>query len=150
MNDGNNANDTKKTFEFAQSLFLNKDLNGFSDLFATDGVFELPFSPQKSNRIIKGRENIRAYLATVPIAALKPIGYKSTTIYETNDPEVIIAEYDMFGEVIATGLPFQLRYIQMVKVHNGEIVTLHDYWNPFGFPEILNRLPELFSMITQN
>lgn len=49
--------------------------------------------------------------------------YKSIVIHETNNLEVILAEYDMCGEVIATDKPFQRRYIQMFKVHNGEIVT---------------------------
>lgn len=89
-------------------MFLNKDLNGLWDLIAMDAVLELPFSPQKSNKLIQGRENICDYLAGVAKAQtpLRPTGYKSMTIYDTNDPEVIIAEYDMCGEVVATGLPY--------------------------------------------
>ena len=145
----NHTSNAREIFELAQSMALKKDLNSYADLFASDGVLELPFSPHKSKRVIQGRENIRAYLAGVANAPLRPTGYKAMTIYETTDPEVIIAEYDMCGEVVATGQPYQLRYLQIVKVHHGEIVTLRDYWNPLGTSEILGRLPELFAMLTQ-
>lgn len=144
-----NMRSPREVFELAQSMFLSKDLSSFSDLFATDAIFELPFHTQKSMRLVQGRENIHNYLATVPVTLLKPIGYKSMTIYDTTDPEVIIAEYDMYGEVMANGKPFQRRYLQMFKVHNGEIVTLRDYWNPIDTFEILDRLPELCTMLTQ-
>ena len=149
----NKVRNAREVFELAQSMFLEKkDLNSYADLFASDGALELPFSPHKSKRFIQGRENIRAYLAEVAKASftsLRPTGFKSMTIYETIDPEVIIAEWDMRGEVEVTRQPFQLRYLQIFKVHNGEIVTLRDYWNPLGTSEILGRLPELFARLTQ-
>jgi ketosteroid isomerase-like protein len=37
----------------------------------------------------------------------------------------------------------------MFKVHNGEIVTLRDYWNPIDTFEILDCFPELCTMLTQ-
>ncbi|WP_040411070.1 PhzA/PhzB family protein [Desulfosporosinus sp. OT] len=70
---------------------------------------------------------------------LRPIAYKTLTIYETTDPTVIIAEYDLSGEVDTTGVPYQLRYVQIFEIHNGEIVTLRDYRNPLGSFEMLNR-----------
>jgi uncharacterized protein len=151
MTEKKDTNNPRKIFELVQSMFVTKDFSSFSDLIAMDAVLELPFSPQKSNRLIQGRENILAYLAGVAKkqTPLRPTGYKSMTIYDTNDPEVIIAEFDMCGEVIATGLPYQLSYIDIFKVHNGQIINLRDYWNPLGTPEILGSLPELFTMLTQ-
>ncbi len=151
MTEKKENNNPRKIVERLLSMFLSKDLNGSQDLIAMDAVYELPFSPLKSNKLIKGRENILAYLAGVAKkqAPLKLAGYKSMTIYDTNDPEVIIAEFDICGEVIATGLPYQLSYVDIFKVHNGQIVNLRDYWNPLATPEILNSLPELFASITQ-
>ncbi len=151
MNEENkNIRSPREIFELAQTMFLNKDLSSFSDLFASDGILELPFHIQKSMRLIQGRENIRNYLAMMPAALLKPIGYKSMTIHETSNPEIIIAEYDMYGEVTANSKPFQRRYLQVVEVRNGEIITLRDYWNPIDTFEILDRLPELCTILTQN
>jgi len=79
----NNVRNAREIFELAQSMFLKKDLTSFADLFATDGVLELPFSTDKSKRFIQGRENIRAYLAGVDkssLASLRPTGYQSMTI----------------------------------------------------------------------
>ncbi|WP_315070190.1 nuclear transport factor 2 family protein [uncultured Clostridium sp.] len=150
MNEENkNIRSPREIFELAQTMFLNKDLSSFSDLFASDGILELPFHIQKSMRLIQGRENIRNYLAMMPVALLKPIGYESMTIHETSNSEIIIAEYDMYGEVMANSKPFQRRYLQVVEVRNGEIITLRDYWNPIDTFEILDRLPELCTILTQ-
>ena len=73
----------EKFLNLLNRCFSKKDLTSFADLFATDGVLELPFSTDKSKRFIQGRENIRAYLAGVDkssLASLRPTGYQSMTI----------------------------------------------------------------------
>lgn len=71
-------------------------------------------------------------------------------IHEISNPEIIIAEYDMYGEVTANSKPFQRSYLQVVEVRNCEIITLRDYWNPIDTFEMLDRLPELCTILTQN
>ena len=60
-------------------------------------------------------------------------GYSSVVVHETTDPEVIIAEFDLDGEIVATGETYQLSYIQVLRVRNGQIVWMRDYMDPRVF-----------------
>lgn len=118
-------------------LLLDKDLNALADLYAVDGVHELPFAPPSAPRRIEGREQIRDYftetLSDVPLdfKELRPVA-----VHDTTDPEVIIAEYDAHGKVTTTGRPFSVRYLWVLKVSNGEIAFWRDYWNPLEILEL--------------
>ena len=48
-------------------------------------------------------------------------------VYETTDPEVVIAEYDYDGRVVPTGATFRVANVQIFRVHGGEIVRSRDY-----------------------
>ena len=113
------------------------DLDGFADMFAPDGVLELPFAPAGVPRRLSGREEIRRFLAPAGRAARQAgrriVGYSSVVVHETTDPEVIVAEFDLDGEVSATGETYQLSYIQVLRVRAGQIVSMRDYMDPRVF-----------------
>lgn len=117
-------------FERLLPMFLAKDLEGFADLFAEDGVHELPFAPPGVPRHIRGRDNIRGYFRAITETPLAHRELRSVTIYETTDPEVAIAEYDAHGEVTFSGQPYVIRYLQIMRLVNGQIASWCDYWNP--------------------
>jgi uncharacterized protein len=135
----------REVFEQAKRLSLAKDLNGFADLFAPDGVHELPFAPPGIPRRLEGRETLRDYFAAITGTPLKHTRFENMTVYETADPGVIIAEYDAHGTVTSTGQPYQLRYVQVVEVRDGQITLWRDYWDPLASAELLGRIPELLS-----
>ncbi|GAA3731745.1 nuclear transport factor 2 family protein [Plantactinospora mayteni] len=130
----------RQMFDRLVPLFLNKDLGGFADLFAEDGVHELPFSPPGVPRVIQGREQIRAYLTAITDTPLTHKEFRAVGIHETGDPEVAIAEFDAYGEVTTSGKPYVLRYVHVLQVRNGEIVYWRDYWSPLeGFKVLGGR-----------
>jgi uncharacterized protein len=139
------AASAREVFEQAKRLTLAKDLDGFANLFAPDGVHELPFAPPGIPRRLEGRETLREYFAAITGTPLKHTDYRDMTVYETADPGVIIAEYDAHGTVTGTGRPYQLRYLQVVKVRDGQITLWRDYWDPLASAELLGRIPELLS-----
>lgn len=139
----------REMLERVVPLLLSKDLNGFADLFAEDGVFELPFAPPGVPRHIQGREEIRAYLTAVDT----PLVFKElrpVAIYEITEPEAIIAEYDAHGEVSTIGRPFTVRYLWVLRVSGGEIVSWRDYWSPLELFELLGVLPDLASQLSDD
>ena len=136
---------TREVFQEAKRLALAKDLEGFADLFAEDGAQELPFAPPGVPARVEGREALRAYFAAITKTPLKHTAFENMTVYETDDPEVIIAEYDAVGAVTDTGQPYRLRYLQIVRVHDGQIVLWRDYWNPLASAQLLGRLPALLA-----
>jgi ketosteroid isomerase-like protein len=139
------AASARAVFEQAKRLSLAKDLEGFADLFAPDGVHELPFAPPGIPRRLEGQETLRGYFAAITGTPLKHASFENMTVYETADPGVIIAEYDAHGTVTSTGRPYQLRYVQVVKVRDGQITLWRDYWDPLASAELLGRIPELLS-----
>ena len=97
--------------------------------------------PEGLPRRVAGREAIRRVL--VPLgeraraAGHHLLGLRSMVVHDTADPEVIIAEFEVQGEVRPSGQPYQLSYVQVLRVRDGEIVTFRDYWNPQALSSLL-------------
>jgi uncharacterized protein len=135
----------REVFDRAKRLALAKDLAGFADLFAVDGVHELPFAPPGIPRHLQGRETLREYFSSISGTPLTHDEFRNMTVYETSDPEVVIAEYDAHGHVTGSGREYELRYLQVVRVRDGQIVLWRDYWNPLASAELLGRVPQLLA-----
>jgi uncharacterized protein len=90
-------------------------------------------------RRIEGREEIRAFFraGTERVqSAARRWEFRSVVVHETVDPEVIVTEFDVHGEVTETGEPYQFSNLQVLTVREGKIVSLRDYWNPLDRPEL--------------
>ncbi|MEU6646419.1 nuclear transport factor 2 family protein [Saccharomonospora sp. NPDC046836] len=132
----------REMFDRLLPMFLDKDLAGFADLFAEDGVHELPFAPPGVPGRIQGRENIRAYLTAIIETPLMHKEFQSVTVYETQNPEVAIAEFDAHGVVTTSGRPYVMRYLQILQVSGGQIALWRDYWNPAEGARLLGTEPQ--------
>ena len=136
----------KELFWKLHGFVKNYDAEGQSELFAKDAVWEFPFAPEGIPKIIKGRENIIA-ASKAGMERSKKNGrrireYKSVEVYETTDPEVIIAEFILQGEIVSTGQTYEIPYIQLLKVRNDKIMLLRDYF-PGEIPRMaLSANPE--------
>jgi ketosteroid isomerase-like protein len=128
----------REVFERVHRLILDHDLEAYADLFAVDGAIELPFAPPGLPRQVRGRESIRAFFAAAGDRlqrATRLTGFRDMVLHETLDPEVIVTEFEVHGELTATGQPYQFRNLQVLRVRDGEILSLRDYWNPLDRPE---------------
>jgi ketosteroid isomerase-like protein len=122
----------REVLEHAQKLFLEKDLDGFADMFTEDGTHELPFAPPGVPKHLEGRENIREYLTSITSTPLEMTGFEDLSVYETGDPEVILVEYRACGRVVKSGKTYTMPYIQLLRARDGKIVTWRDYWSPLS------------------
>jgi uncharacterized protein len=68
------------------------------------------------------------------------------TIHETADPEVIVAEFEYRGTVPATGEPFALPGIFVMRVRDGQIVTSRDYVDHLGLARALGHRDDLTAL----
>jgi uncharacterized protein len=137
---GNPLLTPRRAFERIQESTLQKDPT-YADLYAADGVHEMPFAPPGVPRRIEGRENIRAFLNRA--AGTAPMTFKefrNVRIHEMTDPGTIICEYDLHGEVSKTGDPFVFSYILLVTVRNGEIARVRDYMDTLAMTAVLGGL----------
>ena len=120
----------------------NYDMDGQADLYAENGTVELPFAPPGMPGRIEGREAIRRILRAggegARQAGRRIVEYRNVVVRDTDDPEVIVAEFDLHGEVPATGATYQLSFIQVLRVRDGEIVSMRDYFNPQAMTETLS------------
>lgn len=128
------AADPRELVERVHRLAAAYDLRGQADLYAPDGVLEWPFAPAGVPRRIEGRERIREVLASLQ-AAVRRAGtrvtaVRTTAVHQTADPEVVIVELEVAGELTTTGATYQLPYIQVFRIRDGQILSFRDYFGP--------------------
>jgi ketosteroid isomerase-like protein len=68
-------------------------------------------------------------------------------IHETQDPEVIVAEFDYAGTVIATGEPFRVPCVFVLRVRDGLIVESRDYIDHVAMARARGPLDELIEAL---
>ncbi|MEU4745431.1 nuclear transport factor 2 family protein [Actinosynnema sp. NPDC023658] len=106
------------------------------DLYAEDGAFELPFAPPGVPKALNGGEAIREHLKkSVAASQARWSDFTVTAVYDTADPEVLVAEYVLDATIQATGDPFRLGSIIVLKVRDGKIVLSRTYANPIQTAE---------------
>jgi uncharacterized protein len=133
--------------EHALELLLKHDMAGFAGLWAEDGVLEFPFASAGYPARVEGRDAIREYLRDYPnLLDIREVTAK--TVHQTADPAVVVAEFTVAGIVVATQKPYELSYIAVITVENGEIRTYRDYWSPLAAAEVLGGVDELTAAFT--
>jgi uncharacterized protein len=120
-----------------------------ADCYAAEVIIEMPFAIDAlyPSRIRATREELRARFQA-GAAARRYTSVRDVTIHQTADPEVIVAEYQLHGEMTATGEPFAVRYAMVITVRDGHIVHSRDYADPIAGARLLGRLPELISALS--
>ncbi|UUZ82402.1 nuclear transport factor 2 family protein [Paenibacillus sp. P26] len=124
------------------AMSVSRPLHELADLYAPDSVIEMPFAPPGVPRSFEGREHHRARFR-LGGEWMRLHKAESVVIHETADPEVIIVEYDLHGEVLATGRPFIHSYIMVIRIQDGLIVSSRDYSNPLASAETFGNLGEV-------
>jgi uncharacterized protein len=112
-------------------LILNGDADGFADLFAPDAVIESVFAgpPGMPARLV-GRDAIRQNARQVMASPLRLEDIEVTELYQTRDPEVVIAEMRAKGTVTTTGRSFTATSVQILRIRDGHIVLFRDFADP--------------------
>lgn len=102
----------------------------FVEMVAEDGVMEFPFA-LPSPRRVEGREALAAHIAFLA-SRIEFLSVSDVVKHATGDPEVFIIEFAGSGRAVATGEPFEQRYISVIRLRDGHIVHYRDYWNPIA------------------
>ena len=118
-------------------LTLNGDADGLADLFAPDAVIEFAFhGPPGTPVRLEGREAIREYSRRVLASPLRLEDYEVAELYQTQDPEVVIAEVRAKATATTTGRSLTTTSIQILRIRQGHIVL----WRDFADPRVLEDL----------
>jgi ketosteroid isomerase-like protein len=138
----------RQTAERLLHATIGPDPGDIADCYAPDVVIEMPFAapPLYPDRIQTTREELRArFRAGAAVRQYRQLS--DVVIHETADPEVVIAEYQLHGELLASAEPFAQRFVMVMTVRDGQIVHTRDYTNPITGARLLGRLPELLAAL---
>jgi uncharacterized protein (TIGR02246 family) len=123
-------------------LLMNGDADGFADLFAPDAVIESTFAgPPGTPMRLQGREAIREYSRQVMASPLRLKDFEVVELYQTQDPEVVIAEVRTKGTVTTTGRSFTTTSIQVLRIREGHIVVSRDFADQRILAEAIGEPP---------
>jgi uncharacterized protein (TIGR02246 family) len=121
-------------------LMLSGDADGLADLFAPDAVIEFSFhGPPGTPVRLEGREAIREYSRQVMASPLRLEDYEVTELYQTQDPEVVIAEMRAKATVTTTGRPFTATSVQILRIREGHIVLFSDFADPRVLEDVIGE-----------
>lgn len=110
-----------------------------AELLAEDVVVETPFAPAGMRRY-DGREAWLSYYRTAGAGLLVQFErFEEVSTHRTDDPEVLVVEYELAGKVIATGVRSSVRCIAVLRVRSGLIAHWREYQDIPSITEALTR-----------
>lgn len=119
-------------FDRLHKFVKNYDADGQANLFAEQGVWEFPFASGNFPNKIIGRENIRKFgkigMENSKKAGRRIINYNSVTVHQTEEKNILIVEFELEGEIALKNIRYKIPYIQLLKIEEGKIALLRDYF----------------------
>ncbi|WP_328296615.1 nuclear transport factor 2 family protein [Streptomyces sp. NBC_00435] len=113
-----------------------------ADLYAEDAVVETVFEPVGPRRF-EGRAVLRERFAQVSAGTPVELTPVNVVVRETDDPEVVVAEFDYQVHHRVTGRRFRSANVQVLRVRDGLIVGSRDYHDHLALIVAGGDLPQL-------
>jgi len=127
--------------ELRRRFIIARDLESFANLFAEDGVIELPFAVGGLPTRLEGRDAIREFSRTTGDRPMEITDLQIVHLHETQNPEIVIVELITKARHTTTGAPFEAPCIQVFQIHNGEIRLFRDYIGATTIPDLTHDQP---------
>ncbi len=128
----------REIWEHLVSHQVTRDLEGWLECFALDGVMQWPFRLKGVAARLEGRQAIRAALAPVWERATQTnrriSGHENVVFHQTTDPEVGIVEFDIVGETPKG--PFRQAVVYLLRVRDGRVVLLREFVDTAALNEL--------------
>ena len=132
------AEKLREVWEHLVAHQVTRDIDGWVDSFAIDGIMEWPFRLKGVPPRLEGRNAIRAALEPVWERAKKSkrriSGHERVVFHETTDPEVAIVEFDMVGETVRG--PFRQTMVYLLRVRGGRVLLLREFVDTAALSEL--------------
>ncbi len=128
----------REVWEHLVSHQVTRDIGGWIDCFAVDGVVEWPFTLKGVPARLEGRDAIRAAVEPVweraRTAKRRITGHEHVVFHQTTDPEVAIVEFDMVGDTVRG--PWRQRMVYLLRVRDGRVVLLREFVDTAALNEL--------------
>lgn len=110
----------------------------YFDTFIADAIFESRYHFPGWPPIIHGRADLMAALSGYG-NSIHLHGGDGLVAHRAQDSRVVILEYEVHGRVLATGAPYDNRFISIITIENRKIVRWRDYMDSLAAWTALNR-----------
>jgi uncharacterized protein len=114
---------------------IREGLQGFADgedyfdLLADDVVFEYVISVPGYPKRVEGRQNIiDLYSGYDDFLAVRSAD--KLRVYRDAVASVVILEYEVHGESVQTGDPYDNRFVSIITIRDGKVTRWRDYLDP--------------------
>jgi uncharacterized protein len=107
------------------------DGEDYFDLLADDAVFEYVISVPGYPPRVEGRQSVielyRSYDDYMKVHAADNL-----RVYRDPQASVVVLEYEVHGESVLTGRPYNNRFVSIVTVKNRKVTHWRDYLDPIA------------------
>ncbi|MEU9304075.1 nuclear transport factor 2 family protein [Streptomyces sp. NPDC048269] len=117
-----------------------------AELYAEDAVVETVFEPVGPRRL-EGRTALKERFAQVDASSPVELTPANVVVRETDDAEVVVAEFDYQVHHRVTGRTFEAANIQVLRVRDGLIVSSRDYHDHLALIMAGGNLPQLVAAL---
>ena len=105
------------------------DGEDYFDLLADDVVFEFVISVPGYPRRVEGRRQIielyKDYDSFMTVRSADNL-----RVYRDRSASVVVLEYEVHGESVQTGRPYDNRFVSIVTITDGKVTQWRDYLDP--------------------
>jgi uncharacterized protein len=120
------------------------DGDHYFDTIAEDAMFEFLYEFPGWPRTIRGRaELMTAYSGYGNSIRLRSAD--KLVVYHADNGRVVIIEYEVHGQVLQTGVPYDNRFVSIITVADRKIVHWRDYMDSLAAWNALNPAVLLMS-----
>ncbi|HEX8828728.1 MAG TPA: nuclear transport factor 2 family protein [Xanthobacteraceae bacterium] len=121
---------------------LSKFVEGdhYFDTLDDDVIFEFRYHFPGYPKVVRGRANLMALY----------LGYGNNIrlhrgdaliVHPSDNGRVVTLEYEVHGEVLATGTPYDNRFVSIATIENRKIVRWRDYMDSLAAWRAINAAP---------
>ena len=127
-----------------------RDFDALPALYAEKTDVRHPMSPYGDHPLLS-RDALREHFGGTGPRVTEVVRFQpdNLRIHETADPEVIVAEFDYAGTVIATGEPFRVPCVFVLRVRDGLIVESRAYIDHLAMAKARGQLDELIEHLRE-
>ena len=124
--------------EVAEKLVTGISERRFDDvakLYAEDCVVELPYATDGAAPRIEGGAAIREHFSHADAVPFR-LQVRNLVVHETEDPELVVSEWDYEVRATTTGRTARTANVQLLRVRDGLIVHSRDFHDHRAFAEL--------------
>src|SRR5271155_2325953 len=110
----------------------------YFDTIAADAVFEFRYDFPDWPRMVSGRDALmNLYSGYGNNIVLH--GADALVVHRSQDPRIVVIEYDVHGKILANGASYDNRFIAVVTIADRKIVDWRDYMDSLAAMTALSQ-----------